>query len=81
MASTAGYLWAAVGVGLAFGGTVQAFASMGELTTVLSWAVVVLVGTFVAVVGAKRVIADADAEPAADPEKALGKTDSRFGRR
>lgn len=81
MASTAGYLWVAVGVGLVFGGTVQAFASMGELSAVLSWGMVALVGTFVAVAGAKQVLSDPDEGTSANPEKAVTKTDSRFGRR
>lgn len=80
MGSTVGYLWTVVGSGLVFGGTLQAFASMGELTGVLSWAMVALFGVFVAVAGAKRAMADPDEGPGSNPEKALGKTDSRFGR-
>jgi hypothetical protein len=81
MGSRMGYVWGTVGIGLVFGGTVRAFASMGDLTAVLSWAVIALFGTFVAVAGAKRVMADADEGASSNPEKALGKTDSRFGRR
>jgi hypothetical protein len=81
MGSRVGYLWAVVGVGLVFVGTVQAFTNMGALTAVLSWAVVALFGTFVAVAGAKRVMAESDESASSNPEKALGKTDSRFGRR
>jgi len=81
MGSSIGYLWAAVGIGLVFGGTVQAFASMGALTAVISWAVVALVGTFVAVVGAKQVMGDSEEGMKSNPEKAVNKTDSRFGRR
>ena len=81
MGSTVGYLWAAVGVALVFGGTVQTFASMGDLTAVLSWAMVALFGTFVAVAGAKRVLSTPDEGTKSNPEKAVTKTDSRFGRR
>ncbi|MEF8840707.1 MAG: hypothetical protein V5A62_03655 [Haloarculaceae archaeon] len=81
MGSTMGYLWAVVGIGLVFGGTVRAFTYMGELTAVLSWAVVVLLGVFVAVAGAKRVMADSGGGMSSNPEKAVTKTDSRFGRR
>jgi hypothetical protein len=81
MGSTLGYLWAVVGSGLVFGGTVQAFTYMGELTAVLSWAVVVLLGVFVAVAGAKRVMTDPGGGMSSNPEKAVTKTDSRFGRR
>ncbi|MFC6938618.1 hypothetical protein ACFQE8_01420 [Salinirubellus sp. GCM10025818] len=81
MGSWIGYLWSAAGVSLVFGGTLQAFASMGALMAVLSWAMVALLGTFVAVTGARRVMAASDADGRADPEKALGKVDSRFGRR
>jgi len=81
MGSTIGYLWTVVGIGLVFGGAVQAFANMGALTDVLSWAVVALVGTFVAVAGAKQVMADSEESMKSNPEKAVDKTDSRFGRR
>ena len=81
MGSTVGYLWGTLGIALVFGGTVQAFANMGELMPVLSWGLVALLGTFVAVVGAKRVLSEPENEAASNPEQALGKTDSRFGRR
>ena len=81
MGSWVGYLWSAGGVSLVFGGTLQAFASMGELTAVLAWAILALFGVFVALAGAERAMSDSDAGPRANPEKALGKVDSRFGRR
>ena len=81
MGSWIGYLWALGGVSLVFGGTLQAFVSMGELAAVLSWAMVALFGVFVAVAGAKRVMSASDTDRRANPEKALGKVDSRFGRR
>jgi hypothetical protein len=81
MGSKGGFLVGAVGVALTFVGTVQAFANMGAMTAVLSWAMVTLVGTFVAVAGAKSALSGSGEGPKSNPEKALGKTDSRFGRR
>lgn len=81
MVSWVGYLWSTAGVVLVFGGTLQAFAGMGELMVVLSWAMVALLGVFVAVTGAERVLSDSDTGQRSNPEKALGKVDSRFGRR
>jgi hypothetical protein len=40
-----------------------------------------LFGVFVAVAGAKRALSGSDDSPKSNPEKALGKVDSRFGRR
>lgn len=81
MVSWVGYLWSTAGVVLVFGGTLQAFAGMGELMVVLSWAMVALLGVFVAVTGAERVLSDSDTGQRSNPEEALGKVDSRFGRR
>ena len=81
MGSTVGYLWTVLGVGLVFGGTLQTFASMGDLMAVLSWAMLALFGVFVAVAGAKRALSSSEDSPKSNPEKALGKVDSRFGRR
>lgn len=81
MASKGGLLLTVVGVGLTFGGTVQSFASMGELTAVLAWALVALLGVFTAVGGAKRALSGPDDGESANAEMALGKVDSRFGPR
>ena len=70
-----------LGIALTFGGTVRTFTSMGDLTAVLAWAMVALLGVFVAVAGAKRALSGPDGGSKSNPEKALGKVDSRFGRR
>lgn len=81
MASKVGLVLTSLGIALVFGGTVRTFTSMGDLTAVLLWALVALLGVFVAVAGAKRVLSSGDGGQKSNPEKALGKVDPRFGRR
>lgn len=80
VSSKLGYVEIVLGTAIAFGGTVQILTSMGETMQVLLWGVAVLIGLFVLAHGVVSVMSTGDAEEAADPNKAISKTDSRFGR-
>lgn len=81
VASKIGYLQLAIGTLLAFGGTVQVLVKMGATTEVVAWSVVVVVGLFVLSRGIVAVMTATGSKEAPDPEQAVEKTDSRFGRR
>lgn len=81
VASKAGYLQLVIGTLLAFGGTVQVLLKMGATTDVVMWGVVVIVGLLVLSRGIVSVMTATESSDAAEPEQAVGKTDSRFGRR
>lgn len=80
VSSKLGYVEIVLGTAIVFGGTVQILTSMGETMQVLLWGVAVLIGLFVLAHGVVSVMSTGDAEEAADPNKAISKTDSRFGR-
>jgi hypothetical protein len=75
------YLVVAVGAVLAFGSVVRTFTVLGSMERVLLWGVAAVVGILLVAFGIGRVATGAADEGAADPEEALDKTDSRFGRR
>ncbi|MCU4719039.1 hypothetical protein [Halapricum hydrolyticum] len=80
MSSKLGYVEIALGTAITFGGTVQILISMEETTQVLLWGAAVLIGLFVLAYGVVSVMNAGGSEEAADPNKAISKTDSRFGR-
>ncbi|QSG14731.1 hypothetical protein HSEST_1198 [Halapricum desulfuricans] len=80
VSSKLGYAEIALGTAIAFWGTVQVLVSFGDTATVLLWGVAVLLGLFVSAYGVVSVMRTHDADEAADPDQAISKTDSRFGR-
>jgi len=80
VSSKLGYAEIALGTAIAFWGTVQVLVSFGDTTTVLLWGIGVLLGLFVIAYGVVSVMNSHDGDEAADPEQAISKTDSRFGR-
>ena len=80
VSSKLGYAEIALGTGIAFGGTVQVLVSFGEMTEVLLWGTAVLAGLFILAYGVVSILSDSGGDDAADPNKAISKTDSRFGR-
>ncbi|MFW6017689.1 MAG: hypothetical protein ACOCPX_02585 [Halapricum sp.] len=80
MSSKLGYVEIIIGTAIAFGGTVQTLVSLENTQQVLLWGVVVLVGLFVLAYGVITVLRSDNSGKAADPNKAVSKTDSRFGR-
>jgi len=80
VSSKLGYAEIALGTGIAFLGTVQVLVSFGDTTEVLLWGVAVLFGLFVLAYGVISVMSADSADEAADPNQAISKTDSRFGR-
>lgn len=54
---------------------------MGATTEVVAWGVVVVVGLFVLSRGIIAVMTATESRDTPDPEQAVEKTDSRFGRR
>lgn len=80
VSSKLGYVEIALGTAIAFGGTVQVLVRLGETQQVFLWGIAVLIGLFVLAYGVVSVMSAGDSEEAADPNKAISKTDSRFGR-
>ena len=80
VSSKLGYVEIILGTAIAFGGTVQTLISLENTQQVLLWGIVVLIGLFVLAYGVVTVMSSDDSEEAADPNEAIGKTDSRFGR-
>ena len=79
MSTKRGYLTVGIGAALVYAGVFRMLANLGTVQPVLLWAVVALAGIFVAIRGGVRVL-KTDETTRADPNKALRKTDSRFGR-
>ncbi len=81
VSSKLGYAEIVLGTGIAFLGTVQVLVSFGDTTEVLLWGVAVLLGLFVLAYGVLSVMSADSSDEAADPNQAISKTDSRFGRK
>lgn len=81
MGTKIGYGLTAAGTALSFGGTMQIFMRLGATKQVFAWGLLTILGLFVLARGVVTVLSVSDSEDAANPKQAIGKTDSRFGRR
>jgi hypothetical protein len=81
MGAKTGYVLTAFGTALSFGGTMQIVMRLGATEQILAWGLLTILGLFVLARGISLVLSTADSEDAANPKQAIGKTDSRFGRR
>lgn len=81
MGTKTGYAQIAIGTALSFGGTMQTVIGLGATEQTLAWGLLTILGLFVLARGVVAVLSTADAGEATNPEQAIGKTDSRFGRR
>jgi len=79
--SETGYLMVALGVLLAYMSVLQLLLTVHTVTAAVAWGVAAAVGILTLGVGTSRVVRGGRRRSAADPEKAVHKTDSRFGRR
>jgi len=79
MSTKRGYLTVCIGAALVYAGLFQMLANLGTVQPVILWATVALAGVFVVIRGGVTVL-KGDGQSRADPNKALHKTDSRFGR-
>lgn len=76
-----GYVIISLGTAVTFGGILRTFMVLGSSQHVLLWGVAAIVGIVLIGYGAQVVWTGSTSQGAADPEKAVSKTDSRFGRR
>ena len=82
VASRTGYALVVAGSLLAFGGGLQMLRALDATNRLALWGIVALLGVFVLTRGILSVMtATEDGEDAVDPDEAVEKTDSRFGRR
>jgi len=80
MRKLSGVVLITLGTLLTFGGTVQLLADLTVATRVLMWGSVSIVGLFVLGRGVMTLTSDASKKQTVNPEDAVSKTDSRFGR-
>ena len=62
---------------IGYAGVFNSFNTIGDLKLVLLWGLVALVWLFVLMLGARRFLADSQADERDDPTKALSKVDFR----